>query len=393
MRPEYITFLGCRTIFFKFNLYRKPIRLTENSCGAKTENALIYPMRKRNQTRDKLRKLKSLWTRGESLLIVMQNNPDPDAIAAACALRELANQTAGISCRLAYGGTIGRAENRELVHYLGFAFYPFNKINHLQSDLIALVDTQPAAGNNPLPEGVQPDIIIDHHPAIAASRGVAFTDIRENYGATSTILWEYLREAKIKPDMPIATALLYGIRSDTQDLGREATHTDIEAIETLYPLANKRMLSQIQQGRVPSDYYQMLSTALTNTKQYGHCLICNIGRINNADMIGEVADLLLRHEEIDWVMCYGFCDSQVLISFRTQDSSLSAGEVARRVVDRIGTGGGHDRMAGGQIPLKQGQFSKFHRDKLSRLVQNRFLKTIRIRTGKARPLVQISSAL
>ena len=84
-------------------------------------------MSKRNETRKRLEKLKSLWARGESLLIVMQNNPDPDAIAAACALRELANRTAGLNCRFAYGGTIGRAENRELVHYLGFAFYPFDR--------------------------------------------------------------------------------------------------------------------------------------------------------------------------------------------------------------------------------------------------------------------------
>jgi nanoRNase/pAp phosphatase (c-di-AMP/oligoRNAs hydrolase) len=352
-------------------------------------------MRKRNQTRAMLKKLKSLWARGESLLIVMQNNPDPDAIAAACALRELANRSAGISCRLAYGGTIGRAENRELVHYLGLAFHPFAEVSPLKSDMVALIDTQPAAGNNPLPEGVQPDIIIDHHPATEASKGAAFVDIRENYGATSTIMWEYLREAKIKPDMPLATALLYGIRSDTQDLGREATQVDIEAIESLYHIANKRMLSQIQQGRVPSAYYQMLSRALTNTKQYGHCLICNIGGIDNADMIGEVADLLLRHEEIDWVMCYGFCDSQILISFRTQDSSLSAGDVARKVVDKIGTGGGHDRMAGGQIRLSGDQVKRksvfgstsAKRKRLERILERRFLNALRIRVRKGTPIV------
>lgn len=352
-------------------------------------------MRKSSQTRARLRILKSLWARGESLLIVMQNNPDPDAIAAACALRELANRTAGVNCRLAYGGTIGRAENRELVHYLGFAFHPFSEVSPLKSDLIALIDTQPAAGNNPLPEGIEPDIIIDHHPAIKASRGVTFVDIRENYGATSTILWEYLREAKIKPDMPIATALLYGIRSDTQDLGREATQTDIEAIESLYPLANKRMLGQIQQGRVPSAYYQMLTTALTNTRQYGHCLICNIGSIDNADMIGEVADLLLRHEEVDWVMCYGFCDSQMLISFRTQDNSLSAGDVAHKVVNKLGTGGGHDRMAGGQIRLSGGQANKksgknsepAKHKHLETLIRKNFLKALGIRNQKSRPLV------
>ena len=348
-------------------------------------------MSRRNETRDRLEKLKLLWVRGESLLIVMQNNPDPDAIAAACALRELANRTAGLNCQFAYGGTIGRAENRELVHYLGFTFHPFARIKHQKSDLIALVDTQPASGNNPLPAGVQPDIIIDHHPAIEASRGVAFSDIRENYGATSTIMWEYLREAKITPDMPMATALLYGIRSDTQDLGRETTQTDIDAIESLYPLANKRMLGQIQRGRVPSDYYQMLSTALSNTRIYSHALICDIGSIDNADMIGEVADILLRHEEVDWVMCYGFCDNQMLISFRTQDSSLDAGDVARKVVYKLGTGGGHEHMAGGQITLPAAKRAMRKYSRLEGLIRRRFLSALMIRTRKGRPLVHILS--
>ncbi|MGD0551271.1 MAG: bifunctional oligoribonuclease/PAP phosphatase NrnA [Sedimentisphaerales bacterium] len=348
-------------------------------------------MSRRNKTRDRLEKLKSLWAKGESLLIVMQNNPDPDSIAAACALRELANRAAGLNCQFAYGGTIGRAENRELVHYLGFTFHPFSQIKHQKSDLIALVDTQPDAGNNPLPEGVQPDIIIDHHPAIEASRGVAFADIRENYGATSTIMWEYLREAKIIPDMPIATALLYGIRSDTQDLGREATRVDIDAIGSLYPLANKRMLGQIQRGRVPSDYYQMLSTALSNTKIYSHALICDIGSIDNADMIGEVADLLLRHEEVDWVMCYGFCDSRMLISFRTQDSNLDAGDVAHKVVYNLGTGGGHEHMAGGQITLPAAKRATRKYSRLEGLICRRFLSALRIRTRKGQPLVRITS--
>ena len=350
-------------------------------------------MSKRNETRIKLRKLKSLWAKGETLLIVMQNNPDPDAIAAACALRELANKTAGVNCRFAYGGTIGRAENRELVHYLGFTFYPFSEISPLKSDLIALVDTQPTAGNNPLPAGVQPDIIIDHHPLIKASRVVVFADIRENYGATSTIMWEYLRQAGITPDMPLATALLYGIRSDTQDLGREATNIDIAAIETLYPLANKRMLGQIQRGRVPTAYYQMLTTSLANTKIYSHAMICDIGDVNNPDMIGEVADLLLRHEEVDWVMCCGFCNDprlncagQMLISFRTQDNTLSAGDVARKVVAQLGTGGGHEHMAGGQIKL-----TSAGRARIKSVIRKRFLSALGIRTRKGHPLVRVSA--
>lgn len=344
--------------------------------------------RRKQTTQQRFKKLKALWARDESLLIVMQNNPDPDAIAAACALKELAKSSAGLNCRFAYGGKIGRAENRELVHYLGFTFSPFDRVSHPKYDLIALVDTQPESGNNPLPAGVAPDIIFDHHPATGASRGVAFSDIRESYGATSTILWEYLSAAKIAPEMPLATALFYGIRSDTQDLGREATKADITAMEALYPLVNKRMLSQIQQGREPSAYYQMLSTALTNTKIYGHCMICGIGDIDNPDMIGEVADLLLRHETVDWVMCYGFCEDQLLISFRTQDNKVNAGDIARDVVYKLGTGGGHASMSGGQIALRIAERLTPKRRRIERLIRSRFLNSLGIK-AKALPLVKV----
>jgi nanoRNase/pAp phosphatase (c-di-AMP/oligoRNAs hydrolase) len=151
------------------------------------------------------------------------------------------------------------------------------------------------------------------------------------------------------------------------------------------------MLGQIQRGRVPSDYYQMLSTALSNTRIYSHALICDIGDIDNADMIGEVADLLLRHEEVDWVMCYGFCDDQMLISFRTQDSSLDAGDIARKVVDKLGTGGGHEHMAGGQITLPAAKRAMRKYSRLEWLIRRRFLNALGIRTRKGRPLVRITS--
>jgi len=322
-------------------------------------------------------------------LIVMQDNPDPDAIAAACALKELANKKAGITCRLSYGGTIGRAQNRELVDYLGVNLHPFNEIGNKYFDLIAMVDTQPATGNNPLPPKILPDIVIDHHPLRKPTRSVAFTDIRKNYGATSTIMWEYLSAAKITPQIPLATALLYGIRSDTQDLGRESIQADIDAMEDLYPLANKRMLSQIQQGRVPTGYYQMLSTALANTRIYENCLICNIGEIDNPDMIGELADLLLRHEQVNWVMCYACFDNRLLISLRTQDKDLKAGDVIHNVVCRIGTGGGHAGMAGGQIQLQPAKDLIRQCTRAEKLIRNRFLKSLNIRNKKGLPLVQI----
>jgi len=160
-------------------------------------------------------------------------------------------------------------------------------------------------------------------------------------------------------------------------------------MEALYPLANKRMLSQIQQGRVPAGYYQMLSTALLNTCLYDHCLICNIGEIDNPDMIGELADLLLRHEQVDWVMCYGCFDNRLLVSLRTQDKVLKAGDVIHNVVSRIGTGGGHASMAGGQIRLRHDKDLSQQYKRLERLICNRLLKALDIKTKKKLPLVKI----
>jgi nanoRNase/pAp phosphatase (c-di-AMP/oligoRNAs hydrolase) len=346
-------------------------------------------MSKADQTKNKLRKLKGILQNNSTLLIVMQDNPDPDAIAASSALKELVNKTTDISCQLAYGGTIGRAENRELASYLGFNFHPFENVDPLNFDLLALLDTQPGTGNNPLSAEFLPDIVIDHHPIRPVTRSVTFTDIRKSYGSTSTIMWEYLSAAKITPEIPIATALLYGIRSDTQDLGREAIKADINAMEALYPMANKRMLSQIQRGRVPSAYFQMLSTALANTRIYGRCSICNIGNIDNADMIGEVADLLLRHEEIDWILCYGFFNERLLISLRTKDKTFQAGDVISRIVRGIGTGGGHASMAGGQIPLRKGKKVTFERNYLKRLIRERFLKVLRVKNKRGQTVVRV----
>ena len=182
-------------------------------------------MKAAEKTGSKLQKLTELFTGKAYLLVVMQDTPDPDSLAAAVALRRLAKSLANLQCSLAYGGTVGRGENRALVKYLGLNLRPCDEIDYEKYDLVAMVDTQPGTGNNSLPETVTPNIVIDHHPIRRQTRTAAFTDVRSGYGAASTILVEYLIEAGITPDTPLATALLYGIRSDTQDLGREASRS------------------------------------------------------------------------------------------------------------------------------------------------------------------------
>lgn len=326
----------------------------------------------RNKTARKLRELKALLAGKSTLLIVLQDHPDPDALAAATALRTLANSLAGLHCSLACGGTVGRAENRALLRYLDLNLRPVADLDVRRFDLIALVDTQPGHGNNSLPPAVVPSIVIDHHPRSRLTRAVPFTDIRRHYGATSTILCEYLQQAGLVPDTALATALSYGIRSDTQDLGRDTTQADIDAVGRLYPLANHRLLGDIQRGAVPSAYFRLLAEALACARLCGRCIYADLGEVDHPDMIAEVADLLLRHEEVVWSLCWGYHQGRAILSLRTQVRDASAAEVIRRIVSRKGSGGGHRTMAGGQIPLPD--LDPARQKRLDRLIRKRFLK-------------------
>jgi len=331
-------------------------------------------MRAAEKTGPKLQKLTELFAGKAYLLIIIQDNPDPDGLASAVALRKLANGLANLQCSIACGGTVGRGENRALVKYLGLNLRAIGEIDFSKFDLVATVDTQPGTGNNSLPKDAQSHIVIDHHPIARVTRAVPFTDIRSGYGSTSTIFVEYLIEAGITPEIPLATALLYGIRSDTQDLGREAVRADIEAIEFLYPFANKRMLSIIQRGKVPRVYYQMLADALRNARVQGPAIITELGEIDNPDMIAEVADLLLRKDETTWTMCTGLWKEKILISIRTSEENNLAEKVMKRMVFRKGTGGGHLTYAGGQVPLKKG--TKSERQEIEKHIEEKFLKAI-----------------
>ena len=341
-------------------------------------------MPRRSRTDLKVSRLMALLQGHGTMLIIIQDYPDPDALAAAAALKEVANRAA-VQCSVSHGGVVGRAENRALVDYLNLNLRPLDDLDPTRFDLIAMVDTQPAAGNNSLAPGITPQLVIDHHPIRRATRRAEYTEIRSHYGATCTILYEYLEQLQIVPDPPLATSLLYGIRSDTQDLGRESTPADTAAYLSLYPLSNPRMLTEIQRHRVPRAYFRMLARGLANARVHGTCVISGLGDVNNPDMMGEVADLLLRCQGCEWALCYGFYAEKLLLSLRTWDADANAGRLMHRLVGRKGTGGGHDMLAGGQVLLTN--LSEGERRLLERTIQRRFLRLTGVKAAAAERLV------
>jgi nanoRNase/pAp phosphatase (c-di-AMP/oligoRNAs hydrolase) len=309
-------------------------------------------MARSNDSKSRLSKLSAVLDGAKSMLIIVQNSPDPDAIAAAAALREIANGLHGISCSIAYSGAVGRAENQALLRYLGLKTRALDDLEIDRFDRVGMVDAQPGAGNVNFETSTRLDVVIDHHPIRRETRSARFTDVRSRYGATSTILYEYLKEAGIEIPTPLATALVYGIRSDTQDLGRESTRADIEAFLDLYPSANAKVLGRIVSSPLPRSYFSKLRLAISNATIYGDRIVSYLGKLDSQEMVAEAADLLLRVEEMRWSMCLGVIDGWLHLSIRSIDRDPPhAGKVARNLGGRRGFGGGHHSLAAAQIPL------------------------------------------
>jgi len=284
------------------------------------------------------------------VLILLHNDPDPDAIAAGLALRQLLSEAAGVPSEMVYKGMIGRAENKALVEYLGRPLRVLRDEDWLDSPAIALMDTQPGAGNNAMPAGTHVALVIDHHPRLAERFDADFVDIRPWVGALSTMLTQYLQAAKIEFSQQLATALFYGIKTDTAGLSRGTSPEDRSAYLFLQPHTDTRALGQIERAEVSAGYFRQLTAALANARIYDGVVISYIGEMDWPDMAAEMADLLMRLEGARWVICMGVYDKEMVLSARTYERD-GAGDLVQAMVKDAGMAGGHGALAGGHVPL------------------------------------------
>ncbi len=289
------------------------------------------------------------------LVILTHNNPDPDAFASACGLAAVINFL-DPECRvqIAYGGIVGRSENRTMMRYLPFKVVPFSRIRGRDKISYALVDTQPRAGNNVLPDDKFPAIVIDHHPSKPLTREalqqISFVDIRTGYGSCTTIVTEYLQCMGVPITSVLATSLVYGISSETQHLGREASLQDRRIYNELVPLVNMRRLSQIEFSRRPREHFLYIREAVDNAFIYRQVIGSRLGPVDNPDVVAEVADFLLLHERMSWSIVTAYYDEKLIISLRAGNHRAHAGKVVRELIEKLGgTAGGHNQVAGGQL--------------------------------------------
>ncbi|MBI4964212.1 MAG: DHH family phosphoesterase [Desulfomonile tiedjei] len=309
------------------------------------------------------------------VLLLCHNNPDPDTIAGANGMSFLLNKKFNVRSVIGYGGVVTRAENKAMIQRLRIKTSRLTRLDPSQYFGVALIDAQPGTGNSLMDgKGERPLIVIDHHPLRKHSLKAHVHDIRPNYGATSTIVTEYIAAAGLVPSRSVANGLLYGIKTDTNALGRGASKQDFNAFIYLSPLTNPRVLGWIEKPTLSPEYFVDYQRGLARTLLYRDVAVSYLGKILSEAIIPELADLLLRIEGISWSLCMGENKNSMIISARSSSRTKKAGVVLRRLIGTSGSAGGHREMAGGQVPL--GGMPAAERQDLPRRLINRFLKLL-----------------
>jgi nanoRNase/pAp phosphatase (c-di-AMP/oligoRNAs hydrolase) len=314
---------------------------------ARVTAAVLEPALERAVTRARVARVREHFARAERVLIMMQDDPDPDAIASALALKMLLGRGKP-AATLATFGTIRRPENRAMTRILEIDVEQVKPRAVEDYDMIAMVDTQPAIFEEPLPDI---DLVIDHHPEETPVRA-RLKDIRPSYGATSTILTEYLRAADVKIRDRVATALCYGIKADTLHLERGATRADAEAFAFLHGHANHNALRRIERPDLPEAALDVLARGIAGRRLVDGVMFAHLGPVGYPELVAQFADLFLQVEGAEWSVVSGRVNQEWHISVRNVGYVRAAGDVVHEAFGELGGAGGHRSMAKAVVKVR-----------------------------------------
>jgi nanoRNase/pAp phosphatase (c-di-AMP/oligoRNAs hydrolase) len=281
----------------------------------------------------------------DQVLIII--NADPDAIASAMAVKRLLwRRVAGID--IANINAISRPDNLSMIRLLNIAMTHISRINVKEYDKFVLVDSQP--DHHELFSSFDYTAIIDHHPDQDAKS--SFKDIRPDYGATATILTEYLKAAKIIPPAKLATGLFYAIKTDTDDFKRNATQADIRAFQYLLLKANIPLARKIERADLRFEFLDYFQKAISSHVKSRNRIYAHLGPIMNPDICVLIADFFMRVNTVTWSIVSGIYDDKLIIIVRHDGLRKDAGKFLNQEFGYLGSAGGHKSMARAEIPIK-----------------------------------------
>jgi nanoRNase/pAp phosphatase (c-di-AMP/oligoRNAs hydrolase) len=312
--------------------------------------------------------------RGERQLILLQDFPDPDALSGAWAYQLIAKQY-GIQCEMIYAGTLSHQENIALVKLTGLPAkrWPINILKDKDLSLYqgcVLIDNQGTTCQlleQVLEAGIPITVIIDHHSQ-QEELSAEFVDIRPSTRATATILTQYLQGGLLKLDSNVsdhvkcATALMHGLRSDTNRL-MQAQEEDFIAAGYLSRFYDAQLLNAVLQVYRSKRVMDVIQRSLTNRVVQNNFLIAGVGylRYDDRDAIPQAADFLVTEENVHTAVVYGIVHDEdeevevVIGSLRTSKLTLDPDEFIKEAfgknIEGRFFGGGRFTAGGFEIPV------------------------------------------
>jgi len=294
---------------------------------------------------EKLRRFYAQFSGEDQVLVVI--NADPDAIAGAMAVKRLLwRRVAGVT--LSNINTIQRPDNLAMVRLLGINLVHVDEIKPKNYSRFVIVDSQP--NHNEAFNVFDFDVVIDPHPETNVSAG--FVDIRPKYGATASILTEYLRAAKIKPSVKLATGLFYAIKNDTSNFERASLMEDVRAFQFLFRLANTHLARRIDQTELQLSFLKFFRKALRGKRMRKGKIFAHVGQVPTPDVLVLIADFFMRIESVKWSIVSGIYDRKLILIFRNDGLRKNAGKLAKERFGDLGSAGGHRSMSRAEIPLE-----------------------------------------
>jgi nanoRNase/pAp phosphatase (c-di-AMP/oligoRNAs hydrolase) len=300
---------------------------------------------------DRVRDLRSFLKDAEEVAILLQDDPDPDGLAGALALRKVLGRNSQTAPIVSFG-KITRPENVSMAKLLDIEVRQVVEADFDSFDKVVMLDCQPSFFRG---RKVRADVVIDHHPAVPFPESCTpgFTEMREDLGSISTLMTGYLRAASITPSERLATALLYGIKSDTLMLNREVSELDLSAFVYLYPLTNGNTLRRIERPELPLAYLSSLGRALKTLSSVGGVTVLALPNVEREEWIPQAADFALQVEHSHWAVGCGVFEGKVVLSGRNCGYVQHCGDLFKKLFNQMGCAGGHRTMAKAIISQKE----------------------------------------
>jgi len=321
----------------------------------------------RSLTRARVQQYQRYFADADRVLIMLHNDPDPDAMASGLALRNILRRTKTTAIIGAIHG-VTRPENQRMVNLLDIHVETITPEMLKEFDRVAMVDVQPHYFVG-LIDSV--DLVIDHHPE-QPGYTATFKDIRPDYGSTSTILTEHLRAVDANISERTATAMLYAIKSDTLFFSRQTNRVDLEAFSYLYPLADAALIRKMEGAEITLERLDYVLKAYRGGALADQVFCAFIGQSPREDFIPYVADFFLQVEDVKWTVVAGIVNDALVVSVRNLGYTKNAGEFVRRFFSDIGSAGGHRAMAKAVVSIAafRGKFGDLNGDEIGPKLQS-----------------------